>query len=123
MSRMNRRQPAVGDLNSRVTIQTRSATINDRGAEVLAWTTLATVAAHVRNIAGTERESDSHIIATVTHEVTIMYRADVTALHRISWTKSGVTRILAIQDVNDFEDRKRWLVLRCLEVVDDGQTA
>lgn len=120
---MSRRQPALGDLNSRVVIQTRSATINDRGAEVLAWTTLATVHAHVRAIAGTERESDQHVIATLTHEVTIMYRSDVTPLHRLSWTKSGVTRILAIQDINDYEDRGRWLVLRCMEVVNDAQTA
>jgi SPP1 family predicted phage head-tail adaptor len=107
----------IGRLRHRITIQQPTVTRNDRGAEVLAWATLATVWAEVRSISGREQViNNNQEIAATSHQVIIRHRADVTPKMRIQWEG----RTFGIESLVDSDNRQRSLTLACQELVGDG---
>ncbi len=105
----------AGRLRDRITIQTKSVTRDAYGAEVVTWTTLATVWASVETLSGREYLATiSGGIPQVRSErlsrVVIRYRPDVRETMQISYG----TRTLRIERVLEVE-RRETLHLRCSE--------
>jgi SPP1 family predicted phage head-tail adaptor len=103
----------AGELRQRITIKQQTVTRDSFGAEVTAWSTLATVWAKVVTVSGTEViESEQVAVATLTHEVTIRYRDDVTPLMQIIFESRTLTIRAMVPD-----PLKRQIILSCDEVV------
>jgi SPP1 family predicted phage head-tail adaptor len=103
----------AGELKQRITIQHQTITRDGFGAEVPTWATLATVWAKIITTGGVETiDAPQVATATITHEVTIRWRSDVTPLMQVLWG----TRTLTIRAVVD-DNVRRMLVLSCDEVV------
>jgi SPP1 family predicted phage head-tail adaptor len=106
-----------GRMRDRVTIETPSTTADAGGDRVTTWAQLATpatVAAAVEPLSGREFTYAKSFAATVSHRVTIRYRADVTARCRLTTARGEV---LAVNAAIDPERRRRWLECYCTQVV------
>lgn len=73
----------AGTLNQRVTLQSKSATRDSMGNEVITWATVAELWAGVEPIRGREFVSLRSGQSDLTTKITIRYRAGVTPLMRI----------------------------------------
>ncbi len=102
-----------GRLRHRVTIQSRSATMDAAGGQPDTWTDVATVWAGVEPLSGREYLAASANNAEVTHKVTMRHRDGVTAAQRLAF---GIRRfdILAVMDR---DERGVELTLMCRERV------
>jgi SPP1 family predicted phage head-tail adaptor len=107
----------AGQLRQRVTIQQATTTTNARGARVPGWADVATVWADVRTPTGRERTANEATVATISHVVTLRYRADLTAAHRIKWGD----RVLSLLATPDPDNRRRTLVCQCQEIEGDPE--
>lgn len=104
----------IGDLTQRVVIESSSATSDSYGGRSLAWSTLATVWAHVKALSGAEAlvSGGEKVQARIAYEVTIRYRSDVTTQMRLTWG----SRTLWIESVHEAGSMLReWTVLTCVE--------
>lgn len=109
----------AGTLRQRVTIQAPTVTTNERGAQTPGWSEVATVWADVRTPTGRERSGDNLTVATLSHVVTMRYRAGVTAAHRLVWGD----RVLSLVATPDPDNRRRVLVCQCQEIEGDPGVA
>ena len=110
----------IGKLRHRITIQTPTITRSDRGAEVLAWATLATVYADIRTVGGQEQVIANQLeTATLLHTITIRYRTGITPKMRVLWG----SRYFAIEAIIERDNRQRMFDLSCRELVGDAEVA
>lgn len=110
----------IGLLDERITLQRNTPTVNSRGAETRVWANFAsvpTVRARVQAAPGGERVQDNRELPVSRHTVTIRWRTDITPDDRVIWHASGGDRTLAIDDLGDPDNMRRWLQLACYEVV------
>jgi SPP1 family predicted phage head-tail adaptor len=116
----------IGKLNKRVTFQRRSATLDDYGQQLDAWTEVATVWANVEPVGGREKMMAMAINAQLTHRVSVRYTADlmppidVTALRIHYNTPTGV-RIFNILSAKDSHEARKHIIFDCVEGSLDGQ--
>ena len=105
----------AGRLRERITIQQESVTRDEYGAEVIAWTDVATVWASVLPRASGERfvTGAVQVQAEITHAVRIRYKTGLTAKMRLLWE----SRYLYIETIVDPDGRTRETVLMCREVL------
>ena len=89
----------IGELRERVTIQQKSATQDDFGAEVITWVDLATVWAKIEALTGREFITQGRAEASVTHKVTIRLREDVTPEMRLMWESQVLSIEAVLYDV------------------------
>ena len=76
----------TGDLTERVIIQSLSTTLDAGGGlGTPVWSDVATVWANVKPLSGDEEIAAGQMESPFTHRVTIHYRTDVTAQHRLVW--------------------------------------
>jgi SPP1 family predicted phage head-tail adaptor len=104
-------------LRHRVTIQERVVTKNNRGADTISWSDVATVYAEIRSVAGREENTNDQITPTAAHQVTIRYRRNITTQHRIKWQ----SRLFGISEVAERDNRMRMLLLTCNELVNEDR--
>lgn len=103
---------AISDLRHRVTIQASIRTDDGGGGGTVEWIDEGRIWAHVEPLSGFQRLKAEQLEATLTHSVTIRYRADVLAGMRFNY--GG--RLLLIHTAIDEDERRRWLVLMCEEI-------
>jgi len=106
----------IGPLRQRITLQSPGTpTRTASGAVTEVWTTVATVWADVRAASAQERHLSqvNTDLATVTHRITIRYRADVNPLWRILYG----SRIFNVQSAVDRDGRKRATIILADEIV------
>ena len=102
-------------LRERWTLEAETLTDGPAGSKVRTWPPIATVPAHVRPLSTDERIQAEQAKADISHEVTIRYRA-VDRGTPLRLTQGG--RILAVEGAPvDPDGRRRWLRLRCRELV------
>ena len=110
----------IGQLNRRVTLQSRSATLDAYGQEVNSWVDIATVWANVKPVGGREKAAMATIDAVLTHRVTIRYRAEympptkVDAWRIIYPIKAG-NRIFNITAAQDIDEAHKHIMFDCQE--------
>jgi SPP1 family predicted phage head-tail adaptor len=101
----------AGDLRERVAIQRATSTRDEYNAEVLSWTTVATVWAQVVERGGRAPLLAERPVMVVSYEVTIRSGLEVSHKDRLVWR--GKT--LEIDTVTP-QPADGLLVLRCVEV-------
>lgn len=101
------------DLRHRLTLQQEVRTADGAGGYTPSWSDVATVWAQVEPLKGAERLHAMQLQDTVSHRVTIRYRAGVTAALRLLFG----TRVFNIRAVINPGERNRWLELMCEEGV------
>ena len=115
--------PRAGQLRQRITIQSRSATLDDYGHEVNTWSTvLADEPAKVEPISGNEKLRAMAASSQINQRVTVRYRSeysDPTAMD--AWRILFGSRIFNITSAQNLEERGRWLVMDCVEGSVNGQ--
>lgn len=75
----------LGELNQRVTLESKARTRDGVGGASVAWSSYATVSALVRPLSGREREHAGRREATADYLVVIRNRTDLVEAHRIGW--------------------------------------
>lgn len=103
----------AGQLRHRVTIQRFERVEDEGGGYAEDWKDVATVWAAVKPMRGNERYEAQQVQSTLTHKVTIRYRAGIKPQMRLLYGN----RVFNIEAVIDIEERHRWLELLCSEVV------
>lgn len=100
----------AGKLRETVTIQQKSVTRDAYGAEVVSWSTVATVPAQVQPIAGREYVAMRQAQSVVTHRVRIRYTSGINTGMRVQW---GGTNFDIVEAIN-VDARNRQLELLCV---------
>ena len=96
----------AGRLDRRVTIERKSVTRDDYGAEIITWTTFAEVWAEVREINSVEKVIDQLRTMSRLTMVTIRWLPGVTTDMRIRVNQDG--RILAITSLAEIGRKAGW---------------
>ena len=116
----------IGSLDKRITLQSRSATLDDYGQELNSWNNVATVWASIMPIGGREKLRAMAIESELTHTVAIRY--DVRFLPpktvdawRISYTTPAGVRIFNITAARDVDEGRRTIIFDCTEGNEVGQ--
>lgn len=102
----------AGMLREPVTVHRQVSASDGMGGQAIQWVDLLTASASVIPLSGREAVQAMQLQASVTHRVTMRYRADLTPADRII-VRGKPMQIRAIINV---EMRNRWLELIC----DDG---
>ena len=101
----------IGTLRTRVDLQARQRTAEDGGAATVAWTTIASMFAHILPITGHEIVSADGRAGRVSHEIVIRHSADVQpGMHLVTGA-----RVFIIHAALDRDGRRRWLKCLCEE--------
>lgn len=103
----------AGKLRRRITLERLEQVPDGGGGYTETWVALATLWAAVEPLRGNERFQAQQVSNTLTHKVTIRYRAGVTPKMRIVYG----SHVFAIEAVIDPEERHERLELLCSEVV------
>ena len=103
----------IGNMRSRITIQTLGGSIDEGGGQTTTWLELDVVWAHIRPLSGREILMADAQLGVVTHEIRIRYRTDVTTAHRIILG----SRTFNIKAVLNPDDNDKRLLLKCEEGV------
>lgn len=107
----------AGALKERVILQREGgSTFDSRGQVTAATSTLSTVWARVLPLAGKEAITARQNAADATHQVTLRYSSDVSALAPAYWAQWG-TRRLDVLHVANVENRNEYLELLCQELI------
>lgn len=101
----------AGQLRQRVTLQRKIITRDSFNAEVVEWSTFATVWAKIETIGGSESISIEQGAATLTHKITIRYRSGLVPTMRVVWD-DHTFNIEAVLPDNHLHET----VLNCSEV-------
>ncbi len=110
--RRKRRQPCIGDLDTQIVLQDRSITPPTTTVDFSeTFTENATVWAGMSTGRGKTTFDGSNTEQDITHEFTIRFLSGITAETWILFE----SRRFDILDVEDFEERHEWLILRCNE--------
>ena len=102
-------------LRETVSVQTNTPTRSARGAEVDAWTTLATVRAEVAPLQGREFFAAQQINSEITYKVKMRWISGVTSGSRVLW---GSELLEVVGPPINTKARKRELVLMCRQIND-----
>lgn len=106
----------AGQLDQRVTLQSRSVTTDAMGQETITWLDIATVWAQCQAVRGREFFAAAQVQQEQTIKVRIRYRADVSMLTRLVWQGRAhdITGVVPV-------GRKEMLEIMCLQGVKDGR--
>lgn len=110
----------IGQLNRRIRLQSRSATLDAYGQEVNSWVDIATIWSNVKPIGGKEKAWMANMDSVLTHRVTIRYKAEympptkVDAWRIVYPIKSG-DRIFNILAAQDIDEAHKHIVFDCQE--------
>lgn len=103
----------AGKLRNRVAIQQKSVTRDAFGAEVVTWSTVATVWGAVEPMRGQEFLESQRLGADVDTRIRIRYRSGLTPAMRATFG----AHVYDIKSVIHVQERKREVQLMCREVL------
>lgn len=106
----------AGVRNKRVSLQTRSDTLDDYGQRVRTWTETAKIMAAIRPLYGRELEAARQTVSEVSHEFLINYREGLDSSCRFVY-QGRYYNIQAALDDNMSHDQLKVL---CTEGTNDG---
>jgi SPP1 family predicted phage head-tail adaptor len=120
----------IGKLDKRITLQIRSATLDDYGQELNSWSDFATVWANVKPVVtqlGRRETMQTLMIDTeATHTVAVRYDVrfmppTLVAAWRIKYVTPAATRIFNITNSRDLNEERRYVIFECNEGNEVGQ--
>lgn len=116
----------IGKFDKRITLQSRSATLDDYGQQINSWSDIATVWANVKPISGREKLRSMAIESTLTHTVAIRYDVrfmppETVDAWRIKYVTPGGERIFNITAARDMDEARKYIIFDCTEGNEVGQ--
>lgn len=111
--RRKKRQPCIGDLDTEITLQDRAITPPTTTVDFTeTFTENAIVWAMVNTVRGKTEFDEADVERSITHEFTVRFLDGITSE---TWVLLENERYDII-DVEDFEERHDWLILRCAKL-------
>lgn len=106
----------AGDLDQRVTLQSRSVVTDAYGQDTISWVDIATVWAQCHALRGREFFAAAQVQQEQSVKVRIRYRADVDQKCRLVWkgVNHDITGVIPV-------GRKDMLEILCMAGVKDGR--
>ena len=101
----------IGELRTRLVIQTKTRTTDSMGGGTVTWATFSTVWGSVEQKGANEAFWAKHLEHRVTHKIVIRYLSGVTSDMRISYG----SRFFQIKGIMNWEEKNRYLILNCEE--------
>lgn len=107
----------AGRLRHRVTLETRSTSVDSLGARVDTWTTIATRRCDIKPLTGKENTADNAIeYSRVTTEIRLRYDSNLSRLkphdRAVDYSQSPAV-VYDIESVINLMERDREILLRC----------
>ena len=99
----------ASNLRTLVTVQQRTAGVDDLGQQLDVWTDLVQVRADVRHVSGSETAKADSLVSTVRASARVRRRSDITPAMRL--LIGG--RVYAITAVVPVEDGRVWMDIVC----------
>lgn len=106
---------SAGQLDQRVTLQSKSVTRGSNGEEVVTWAEVATVWAQVQQLRGKEFFAGAQMQQEVDVRVRLRYRSGVTRDQRLQWNGAPLDIVTVI-----VLGRNEALELMCVSGVRNG---
>jgi len=103
----------IGGMRHRVMIQSERRTTDTDGSAALRWYDDVSVFAAIEPASGRERFFGMQLEASITHKITIRYRADMAPKKRLLYNG----RAFQVRAVLNRDERKRFQELLCEEGV------
>ena len=103
----------LGKFRHFITLQGQGTTRDSGGGISSGFSTIASVYANVVPKSGKEVYKRGKLVGSVTHEITIRYRTDITNASRISFNN----KLFNIRSIINIDERGRYLKLMCEEGV------
>jgi SPP1 family predicted phage head-tail adaptor len=111
-----------GRLDQKVTIQTRSASLDAYGQQVNTWSDLLTVWANLRPLGGSEKLRALAMASQLSHTVLVRYNpAFMPPTTADAWRIKFGTRYFNIQAARNVDEANHWIIFDCTEGSNDGQ--
>lgn len=104
---------SIGMMRHQVKLQSPSHTTDTGGGAAKTFTTLALLWANIKPVSGSEKVRQGKVQETVTHHITIRFRADIGTNYRVQYG----TRNFNIRHIRNIDERDRYLLLICEEGV------
>lgn len=116
----------IGKLDKRITLQSRSSTLDDYGQEINAWVDVATVWANIKPVSGREKLRAMAVESTLTHTVAVRYNVrfmppKTVDAWRIKYVTPAGERIFNITSARDMDEARRYIIFDCTEGNEVGQ--
>lgn len=108
----------AGDLRALMLIESVTRTSDGAGGSALSWSVAASAYAKVSTLGGREFQAARQTMPSLTHEITIRYRTDITPAMRVAVGNA----VLSIHGIADPDGRKREMVLYCTQLVGEVVT-
>lgn len=103
----------LGKFRHFITLQGQGTSRDTGGGISSGFSTIASVYANVVPKSGKEVYKQGKLIGSVTHEITIRHRTDITNASRISFNN----KLFNIRSIVNIDERDRYLKLMCEEGV------
>ena len=116
----------IGKLDKRITLQSRSATLDDYGQELNSWSDVASCWANIKQIGGREKLRSMAVESNLTHTVAVRYDVrfmppKIVDAWRIKYTTKAGERIFNINAARDLDEERRYIIFDCTEDGEVGQ--
>lgn len=119
--KLKSRRICIGNLNSRIKIQTRALTATNTGSieSIETFTDLVEVWAAIETTRGSQLWNGVEISNPFTHKIYIRYRSDIDFNEWIEFESEKYD----IVDVENLEQKNEWLLLMCIRKGDNTKEA
>ncbi len=113
----------IGELNRILTLQTRQSSPDAEGRDNEDWFPIGTIRANINPLTAKDFLLAGQGAEKVTHQITVRFRKDlatppvaggVPSGHDLRLTEGN--RVFAIHSVIHDQERRRWLILLCVEL-------
>ncbi len=113
----------IGELNRILTLQMRQSSLDAEGRDNETWITISDVRANINPLTAKDFLLAGQNAERVTHQITVRFRKDLATPPAAGGAQSGHnlrlvegTRVFAVHSVIHDQERRRWLILLCVEL-------
>ncbi len=111
----------IGKLDKRITLQSRSATLDDYGQQINSWSDVATVWANIRPVSGREKMKAMQVDSILSHTVAVRYSATFMPPRTVdAWRIVYNGRCFTIIAAMDLDEAGKYIIFDCTEGSIDG---
>lgn len=112
----------IGRLDKRISIESRSATLDSYGQEINSWSVVGVVWANVKPIGGREKMKAMQIDSLLTHTVAIRFDKRFMPPRTVdAWRIVYDSRLFNIVAAMDLDEAGKYIIFDCVEGSIDGQ--
>jgi len=112
----------IGRFDKRISIQSRSATLDSYGQEINSWNVVGVVWANVKPVGGREKMKAMQIDSLLTHTVAIRFDKRFMPPRTVdAWRIVYDGRLFNIVAAMDLDEASKYIIFDCVEGSIDGQ--